>query len=72
MKATAKSIWQTRLDNVFGSCDDTEECLASAHLNYIRDFLDREEAKEEAAVSQSLVAKERLGTGNKRAISSDI
>ena len=53
----AKSKLQTRLDNVFGSCDDTEECLASAHLNYIRDFLDRQEAKEEAAVSQFLAAR---------------
>ena len=58
MKATAKSKLQTRLDNVFGSCDDTEECLASAHLNYIRDFLDRQEAKEEAVVSQFLAARE--------------
>jgi hypothetical protein len=41
----AKSKLQTRLDNVFGSCDDTEECLASAQLNYIRDFLDQQEAK---------------------------
>jgi hypothetical protein len=56
MKAKSKS--ETRLDNVFGSCDDTEECLASAHLNYIRDFLDRQEAKEEAVVSQFLAARE--------------
>ena len=59
MKATAKSKLQTRLDNVFGSCDDTEECLASAQLNYIRDFLDRQEAKEEAVVSQFLTARDR-------------
>ena len=59
MKVKAKSKLQTRLDNVFGSCDDTEECLVSAHLNYIRDFLDREEAKKEAVVSQFLAAKER-------------
>ena len=59
MKAKAKSNVQTRLDNVFGSCDDdTEECLASAHVNYIRDFLDREEAKEEAVVGQFLAARE--------------
>jgi hypothetical protein len=60
MKATAKGKLRTRLDNVFGSCDDTDECLASAHLDYIRAFLDREEAKEEAVVSQFLAAREGL------------
>ena len=62
MKAKAKSKIQTRMDNVFGSCDDTEECLASAHLNYIRDFLDLEEAKEEAVVSQFLATKQLAGS----------
>lgn len=47
------------MDNVFGSCADTEDCSASAHLNYIRDFLDRQEAKEEAVVSQFLTARDR-------------
>lgn len=56
MKAKAKSKFQTRMDNVFGCCD-AEEYLASAHLNYIRDFLDREVAKEEAVISQFLATK---------------
>lgn len=53
MKAKPKSKFQTRVDNVFGSCD-TEECLSSAHLDSITDFLQREEERVAAVVDEFL------------------
>ena len=54
----AKSELQTRLDNVFGSCD-AEESLSSAHLDSITDFLQREEKREQAVVDSFLASTER-------------
>jgi hypothetical protein len=45
------------MDNVFGSCD-TEDLLSSAHLDFITDFLRREEEREAAVVEEFLASRD--------------
>jgi hypothetical protein len=47
------------MDNIYQSESSWAECLSSAHLNFIADFVERAQAREKAVIDRFLASKER-------------